>query len=256
MSGCAGVPGRASVRSDGIRVLTHEVTSAILLKACPHGTVLGRLPEWPKGAVCKTVGSAYASSNLAPATIYNPRSGPLRVIAAGRLASYGMARLRWRRCLVFSLVRGSSARCAAPGPGLLWLRSGWRSRRTGAGVEEIQTLLGQSPAIAKVSGLLGVRGGIWLVYRRGVLTEVSEPPSLLVRPFETRRSPTRRGSAGNLQAVVGAPYRPVLCFLTPISACGLRIGGADRDSRARRAGTGCQYSDGYCPAWRDLRTRT
>src|SRR5687767_6248344 len=28
----------------------------------------GRLPEWPKGAVCKTVGSAYASSNLAPAT--------------------------------------------------------------------------------------------------------------------------------------------------------------------------------------------
>jgi hypothetical protein len=35
-----------------------------------------------------------------------------------------------------------------------------------------------------VSGLLGVRGGIWLVYRRGVLAKVSEPPSLPIRPFE------------------------------------------------------------------------
>ena len=28
----------------------------------------GRLPEWPKGAVCKTVGSAYVGSNPTPAT--------------------------------------------------------------------------------------------------------------------------------------------------------------------------------------------
>jgi hypothetical protein len=26
------------------------------------------LPEWPKGAVCKTVGSAYVGSNPTPAT--------------------------------------------------------------------------------------------------------------------------------------------------------------------------------------------
>jgi hypothetical protein len=31
---------------------------------CGHG----RLPEWPKGAVCKTVGSAYVGSNPTPAT--------------------------------------------------------------------------------------------------------------------------------------------------------------------------------------------
>jgi hypothetical protein len=29
----------------------------------------GRLPEWPKGAVCKTVGIAYVGSNPTPATI-------------------------------------------------------------------------------------------------------------------------------------------------------------------------------------------
>jgi hypothetical protein len=28
----------------------------------------GRLPEWPKGAVCKTVGIAYVGSNPTPAT--------------------------------------------------------------------------------------------------------------------------------------------------------------------------------------------
>src|SRR5262245_24894925 len=30
----------------------------------------GRLPEWPKGAVCKTVGSAYDGSNPSPATTW------------------------------------------------------------------------------------------------------------------------------------------------------------------------------------------
>jgi hypothetical protein len=29
----------------------------------------GRLPEWPKGAVCKTVGIAYVGSNPTPATL-------------------------------------------------------------------------------------------------------------------------------------------------------------------------------------------
>src|SRR6476659_5467176 len=35
----------------------------------------GRLPEWPKGAVCKTVGSAYVGSNPTPATTCG--NGPL-----------------------------------------------------------------------------------------------------------------------------------------------------------------------------------
>src|ERR1700734_3808548 len=37
--------------------------------------VHGRLPEWPKGTVCKTVGSAYVGSNPTPATICE--DGPL-----------------------------------------------------------------------------------------------------------------------------------------------------------------------------------
>src|SRR6266542_6452947 len=35
----------------------------------------GRLPEWPKGTVCKTVGSAYVGSNPTPATTCE--NGPL-----------------------------------------------------------------------------------------------------------------------------------------------------------------------------------
>src|SRR5439155_4234137 len=34
----------------------------------PGAAAYGRLPEWPKGAVCKTVGSAYVGSNPTPAT--------------------------------------------------------------------------------------------------------------------------------------------------------------------------------------------
>ena len=34
----------------------------------------GRLPEWPKGAVCKTAGSAYDGSNPSPATVSGRRS--------------------------------------------------------------------------------------------------------------------------------------------------------------------------------------
>src|SRR5580698_11441968 len=43
---------------------------------CPFcGTAHGRLPEWPKGTVCKTVGSAYVGSNPTPATTCG--NGPL-----------------------------------------------------------------------------------------------------------------------------------------------------------------------------------
>src|SRR6266851_4100890 len=45
---------------------------------CPScGTAYGRLPERPKGAVCKTVGLAYVGSNPTPATRTNTSSGAL-----------------------------------------------------------------------------------------------------------------------------------------------------------------------------------
>src|SRR6516225_12444446 len=47
---------------------------AILLDAA-SAAAHGRLPEWPKGAVCKTVGSAYVGSNPTPATTCG--NGPL-----------------------------------------------------------------------------------------------------------------------------------------------------------------------------------
>src|SRR4029077_14084280 len=44
----------------------------------------GRLPEWPKGAVCKTVGSAYVGSNPTPATTCVNGPLPAETRPAGR----------------------------------------------------------------------------------------------------------------------------------------------------------------------------
>src|SRR5215472_4658680 len=58
----AGAGGHASFPCDG-----HARCS--LSFTVPSGvTARGRLPEWPKGAVCKTVGLAYPGSNPGPAT--------------------------------------------------------------------------------------------------------------------------------------------------------------------------------------------
>src|SRR5689334_14067201 len=63
------------------------VVSRLTVSRLPRGHVFGypcdaasaaaygRLPEWPKGAVCKTVGSAYVGSNPTPATTCG--NGPL-----------------------------------------------------------------------------------------------------------------------------------------------------------------------------------
>ena len=49
--------------------MSREHASCPLSSSLPsHATDNGRLPEWPKGAVCKTVGSAYVGSNPTPAT--------------------------------------------------------------------------------------------------------------------------------------------------------------------------------------------
>lgn len=54
------------------RVPSADVTSPLEVRySFPVAAVRGgrgRLPEWSKGAVCKTVGSAYAGSSPAPAT--------------------------------------------------------------------------------------------------------------------------------------------------------------------------------------------
>src|SRR6478672_6613702 len=44
----------------------------------------GRLPEWPKGAVCKTVGSAYVGSNPTPATTCENGPPAAETRSAGR----------------------------------------------------------------------------------------------------------------------------------------------------------------------------
>src|SRR5215468_5738074 len=54
--------GRAGCR------LTASPRLGLSLRCRPERTAYGRLPEWPKGAVCKTVGSAYVGSNPTPAT--------------------------------------------------------------------------------------------------------------------------------------------------------------------------------------------
>src|SRR6201995_2938624 len=63
------------------------VVSRLTVSRLPRGHVFGypcdaasaaaygRLPEWPKGTVCKTVGSAYVGSNPTPATTCG--NGPL-----------------------------------------------------------------------------------------------------------------------------------------------------------------------------------
>src|SRR6516164_1159045 len=58
--------GTAARWRDGQR-RTHSCCP-LFFSLLPHTVVLGRLPEWPKGAVCKTVGSAYVGSNPTPAT--------------------------------------------------------------------------------------------------------------------------------------------------------------------------------------------
>src|SRR5919106_4695347 len=41
------------------------------------------MPEWPKGAACKVVGSAYGGSNPPPATTASPGGVPARVLETG-----------------------------------------------------------------------------------------------------------------------------------------------------------------------------
>ena len=62
----AATPG--PVRLKGGR-LTFRSRLGLSFSVPPALAADGRLPEWPKGAVCKTVGSAYVGSNPTPATL-------------------------------------------------------------------------------------------------------------------------------------------------------------------------------------------
>src|SRR3984885_8132140 len=69
----SGAPdGRAN--SDHVSRVTAMARLGLSLRCRPARAVYGRLPEWPKGAVCKTVGSAYVGSNPTPATTTNTPS--------------------------------------------------------------------------------------------------------------------------------------------------------------------------------------
>jgi hypothetical protein len=58
-----------------VRVATARDVRYSSLCCRRSAAVHGRLPEWPKGTVCKTVGSAYVGSNPTPATLCE--NGPL-----------------------------------------------------------------------------------------------------------------------------------------------------------------------------------
>src|SRR5262249_41535505 len=64
-------PAERRYRTDGGRSVLPgpcRLTNRRQVRPVTRSAVPGGLPEWPKGAVCKTVGSAYVGSNPTPAT--------------------------------------------------------------------------------------------------------------------------------------------------------------------------------------------
>ena len=112
-----------------VRVATARDVRYSSLCCRRSAAVHGRLPEWPKGTVCKTVGSAYVGSNPTPATTCE--DGPLAANSRARRAvlrcpgTYAVCRCApwrcsrrrfWPRCL--------TCRAWASPPGDRWrLRS-------------------------------------------------------------------------------------------------------------------------------------
>ena len=72
---------RRSGRWRAVRVATARDVRYSSLCCRRSAAVHGRLPEWPKGTVCKTVGSAYDGSNPSPATTCG--NGPLAASSRG-----------------------------------------------------------------------------------------------------------------------------------------------------------------------------
>src|ERR1700722_13668038 len=72
---------RGRERPPAVRVATARDVRYSSLCCRRSAAVHGRLPEWPKGTVCKTVGSAYDGSNPSPATRCG--NGPLAASSRG-----------------------------------------------------------------------------------------------------------------------------------------------------------------------------
>src|SRR5712671_186358 len=68
-----------------------EAWVSAILHCAVLATAQGRLPERPKGAVCKTVGLAYVGSNPTPATTCGNSLWPARMRSGDDLV-----RVRWR----------------------------------------------------------------------------------------------------------------------------------------------------------------
>jgi hypothetical protein len=103
------------------------VVSRLTVSRLPHGRVFGypcdaaraaaygRLPEWPKGAVCKTVGSAYVGSNPTPATT-TPATTPATTCGNGPPAAETRAGGRFLLVTPCVIVRHrESMRCGVHG---------------------------------------------------------------------------------------------------------------------------------------------
>src|ERR1700751_3114455 len=111
------------------------VVSRLTVSRLPRGHVFGypcdaasaaaygRLPEWPKGTVCKTVGSAYVGSNPTPAT--TSENGPLA--GNSRLAGHF---LLVTPCITMCHCGVDTLRCPRTNSGRRPCRSrGWCNRR-------------------------------------------------------------------------------------------------------------------------------
>ena len=71
-----GRPGVGTALSAGCRPIRLSAVRLVGCASAEFGGRHGRLPEWPKGADCKSAGIAYGGSNPSPATPKYPSSGP------------------------------------------------------------------------------------------------------------------------------------------------------------------------------------
>src|SRR5947207_11040432 len=116
----------------------------------------GRLPEWPKGAVCKTVGSAYVGSNPTPATSFR-RSEP---VTLNCVTGFSAQNERLRK--PSALFRGLCVGRVRPSPGLRGYRVRYRltcGNTSGCGCPHAMLRAGQARRPWAVGGT-----GDWFAY--------------------------------------------------------------------------------------------
>ncbi len=113
------IPARRATGGRSPPMSRHTRKSAILLPVTASSGRRGRLPEWSKGAVCKTVGSAYAGSSPAPATPAERALSPAETRCEGSSRMSGCPRLPTGACAEYvpkfsGLVASQIRRMASP----------------------------------------------------------------------------------------------------------------------------------------------